>query len=42
MEDNIKIDVKVVGCEDMDWNHLAPVTEQWHVPLNTVVNFRFK
>jgi hypothetical protein len=28
-EDGIKIDVKEMGCEDMDWIEMAQVRGQW-------------
>jgi hypothetical protein len=33
-EDNIKADLKEVGCKDVDWIHLA----HWRALMNTVMN----
>jgi hypothetical protein len=39
-EDNIKMDIQEVECEDMDWIELAQDREQWRSLLNTVMNLR--
>jgi hypothetical protein len=39
-EDNIKIDVKETGWEDVDWIHLAQDTDQWRALVNAVMNFQ--
>jgi hypothetical protein len=39
-EDNIEIDPKGIGCEDMDWIRLAQDRAQWRAVVNTVVNLR--
>jgi hypothetical protein len=35
-EDNIKIDLKALGCEDVDWIDLAEVRDRWRALLDTV------
>jgi hypothetical protein len=37
-EDNIKMDLREVGCGDMDWIHLAQDRDQWRTLVNTVMN----
>jgi hypothetical protein len=37
--DNIKIDLRQIGCGDMDWIHLAENRNQWRPLVNTVINF---
>jgi hypothetical protein len=39
-EDNIKIDVKEVGCGGMDWIELIQDRDRWVVLLNAVMNLR--
>jgi hypothetical protein len=36
--DNIKIDLREIGWEDMDWIDLAQDRDQWRVLVNTVMN----
>jgi hypothetical protein len=38
--DNIKIDLREIGCDDMDWIDLAQDRDQWRALVNTVMNFR--
>jgi hypothetical protein len=38
--DNIKIDLRVLGCSGTDWIDLAEDGEQWRALVNTVINFR--
>jgi hypothetical protein len=38
--DNIIMDQKEIGCEDMDWIHLAHNMDQWWALVCTVVNLR--
>jgi hypothetical protein len=38
-EDNIKVDIKLVECED-DWLYLAQFRDQWRAVVNTVTNLR--
>jgi hypothetical protein len=36
--DNIKIDLREVGWDDMDWIDLAQDKDQWRAVVNTVMN----
>jgi hypothetical protein len=38
--DNIKIDLRVIGWDGMDWIDLAQDRDQWRALLNTLMNFR--
>jgi hypothetical protein len=38
--DNIKIDVRQIGWNDMDWIDLAQDRDQWRALVNTVMNLR--
>jgi hypothetical protein len=33
-EENIKMDLRETGCEDVDWIHLAQNRDQWRVVVN--------
>jgi hypothetical protein len=37
-EDNIKIDLREMGWDGMDWNDLAQDRDKWRALVNTVVN----
>jgi hypothetical protein len=37
-EDNIKMDLKEVGCEVIDWIKLAQDREKWRALVNAVMN----
>jgi hypothetical protein len=37
-EDNTKIDLKEIGCESVDWTHLAQGRDQLQVLVNTVMD----
>jgi hypothetical protein len=39
-EDNIKMDLEEIGCEVVDWIHLAQDRDQWRALVNTVMKFR--
>jgi hypothetical protein len=39
-DDNIKLDLREVGWEDVDWMHLDQDTGQWRGLVNTVMNLR--
>jgi hypothetical protein len=39
--DNIKMDLREIGWDGMDWIDLAQGRDQWRVQVNTVMNFRF-
>jgi hypothetical protein len=38
--DNIKIDLREIGWDDMDWIDLAQDKDHWGAPVNTVMNLR--
>ena len=35
-EDNIKMDLQEVGCEDMDWIDLAQDRDRWRALVNEI------
>jgi hypothetical protein len=39
-EDNIKMDLKEIGCGGMDWIDLARGKDQCRALMNTVINLR--
>jgi hypothetical protein len=36
--DNIKMDLREIGWEDVDWMHLAQDRHQWQALVNMVMN----
>jgi hypothetical protein len=38
--DNIKMDLREVGWDGMDWIDLAQYRDQWRALVNTVMNLR--
>jgi len=36
--DNIKMDLKEIACEGVDWIHPAQDMSQWHALVNMVMN----
>jgi hypothetical protein len=38
--DNIKIDVREIGLDGVDWIDLAEDRDQWRALVNTVMNLR--
>jgi hypothetical protein len=36
--DNIKMDLREIGLDGMDWIHLAQDRDQWRALVNTVMN----
>jgi hypothetical protein len=41
-EDNIKMDLKEMGCEVFDWIIVAQDRNRWRALLNAVMNLRFQ
>jgi hypothetical protein len=37
-EDNIKMDLREIGLEDVDWTHLAQDRDWWQALVNMVMN----
>jgi hypothetical protein len=38
--DNIKINLREIGWDGMDWIYLAQDRDKWRALANTVMNFR--
>jgi hypothetical protein len=38
--DNIKMDLREIGWDGMDWIDLVQDTDKWRIPVNTVINLR--
>jgi hypothetical protein len=39
-ESNIKMDLREIGWDGMDWIDLAQIIDRWSALVNTVVNLR--
>jgi hypothetical protein len=39
-ENNIRMYLMEIGCEGVDWMHVAQDRDQWRALVNTVVNLR--
>jgi hypothetical protein len=39
-EDNIRVDIKEIWWEGVDWMHLAQDKDKWRALVNTVMNLR--
>jgi hypothetical protein len=39
-KDDVKIDLKEMGCEDVDWVSLAWGSDQWWAVVNVVMNLQ--
>jgi hypothetical protein len=39
-DDKIRMDIREIGWEDVDWIHLAQDRDQWWAVVNTVMNLR--
>jgi hypothetical protein len=39
-DDNIRMDLREIGWEGVDWIHLAQDRDQWWTLVNTVMNLR--
>jgi hypothetical protein len=40
LEDNIRVDLREIGYEGVDWMHLDQDRDQWWAVVNTVMNIR--
>jgi hypothetical protein len=40
LEDNVKVDVREMGCGVVDWINLAQDRDQWRAVVYAPVNFR--
>jgi hypothetical protein len=38
--DNVKMDLREIGWDDIDWIDLAHDRDQWRALVNTVMNLR--
>jgi len=39
-DDSIKMDLREVGCDDMDWMELAQDRDRWWALVNAIMNLR--
>ena len=40
-EDNIKMDLREVGCDPGEWNDLPKDRDKWRAHIRAVMNLRF-
>jgi hypothetical protein len=40
-KDNIRMDLREIEWEDVDWMHVAQDRDQWRALVNAVMNLRF-
>ena len=40
LEDNIRMDLREVGCECVDWMELAPDRDRWRAIVSAVIKLR--
>jgi hypothetical protein len=40
-EDNIKLDLREIGCGSLGWVDLAEDRDQWRALVNTLMNLQF-
>jgi hypothetical protein len=38
--DNIKMDLREIGCDDVYWIYMAQYRDLWRALMNTIVNLR--
>jgi hypothetical protein len=38
--DNIKMDLKEIECDSVDWMHIAQCRDRWRALVNTILNLR--
>jgi hypothetical protein len=38
--DNIKMDLREIGSDEVDWIDMTQDRDQWRAPVNTVLNLR--
>jgi hypothetical protein len=39
-EDNMRMNLREIGSEGLDWSHLSQVRDQWRALINMIMNFR--
>jgi len=40
MGDNIRMDLRIIGWENVDWMRLVQDRDHWQALVNMVINFR--